>query len=123
MTTPTTPEIWCINVLLDSPNGNVQLVYNNFLKANSAYDALTGPSELPTIKLDDSYGQKVMLRLSSINTVILSDTAATMRGGADIALIRAVSEQQLQNRAAQNPTLKAASMMRNFNGAMGPANG
>lgn len=123
----TTPDIHCINILLDSPNGNVQLVYNDFLKANHDYDRLMKALESDTsidvvVQVADSYGQKGVLRVATINTVLMNDTASSMRGGAEIAIMRAVTDTQMNNRAQQHPALKAASMMRGFNG-MGPANG
>lgn len=133
----TTPDIHCINILLDSPNGNVQLVFNDFIKANAVYErimkAMTELHEInenvsvrgypDTIVFQDDYGQKGTIVTPRIVSCLFNDTAASMRGGAEIAILRAVADTQMQTRAAQNPALKAASMMRNFNGAMGNANG
>lgn len=121
----TTPDIYCINVLLESPNGNVQLVFDNFMKANSTYDALVGAmlSGNP-VAVESSYGEKAQLQGAKINTVLFADVAKSKRGAAELSMLHDIANVQYQSRLAAHPTIKAANLSRNFmNGMGGPANG
>lgn len=125
MTTPQ-QEIWCINLFLDSPNGNIQLVFNNMLKATAMYERLDQAMRTGDVTaFEDSYAQKGSVLGNRITSVLLNDTAASMRGAAEIGVIRDVANMQYQSRMANHPATKAAQLgaglRQSFNG-MGPAN-
>lgn len=122
-----TVEIWCINVLLDSPNGNVQLVFNEFLKANHNYALLEKAMETgELITCADSYGEKCAIRGSNINTVVFNDVIASKGGASALSLIHDLANIAYQTKLSQRSEVQAAQRVAQLNGAfrgMGPANG
>lgn len=134
MNTPT-PEIWCINLILDTPAGNVQLNFCDGIKARAMQErilkAIVPPegaeatfTPASSISVEDSYGQKAVIVTSAVAASILNHVESQFRGMGDLAIQRMISENEAQSKIQANPKIQAAQRVAGLRDAFGrPANG
>lgn len=113
---------------IDGHQGVVQFVFRELDLALAALKNIEDAikeferSNSPVMRIEDSYGRTLIMRVSRIVAAQVTDCAEELNGQADLTILQAHANTKLQKRAQQDPMLSGRPMIvpAHQGGAPGP---
>ncbi len=103
-------RLYIINITLSAIQQHIQLMFNDEARGRAAKDLITNAMRGSTlsVEISDDYGRTVCVTPASIAAILFSDYATELSGRAEIQILEAHANIDLQKRAQQDQKLSNA---------------